>query len=314
MIIVSLLFAKAERSGKKLRLDGKAPTACPSSIRRPMLGIDDHQRLLLVEEEDERISGDDDTARRKLSHSLTLNAAYTLAASSTTSSSSSENADEARTPECRVVLLVGSNRTMMKKTKKETKKRRRCCNDILDDVLLGDIDNRKWDPTILSRIQIKYVSSLSDVVGYLAYVTSLPKHNRPTHGLFILGVDRLLSRQNNAGMELVHLLALLSDTAHALDDKNNREWQQMKSTANNNNAPPRIDDNYGEEESSYRNISIMATIDKCTYSSLSAKVVGYIHHWVDVVGMIEPPVVEDSGGHGMDQHHGEEGYERVKNG
>lgn len=283
------------------------------SIQRPMLGIDDHQRLLLVEEEDGRISGDDDTARRKLSHSLTLNGAYTLAAASSTTSSSSENADEVRTPECRVVLLVGSNRTMTKKTKKETKKRRRCCNDILDDVLLGDIDNRKWDPTILSRIQIKYVSSLSDVVGYLAYVTSLPKHNRPTHGLFILGVDKILSRQNNAGMELVHLLALLSDTAHALDDKNNREWQQMKSMANNN-VPPRIDDNHGEEESSYRNISIMATIDKCTYSSLSAKVVGYIHHWVDVVGMIEPPVVEDSGGHGMDQHHGEEGYKRVKNG
>lgn len=267
-----------------------------------MLDIDDHQRLLLVEEEDGRIIGDDDTARRKLSHSLALNYACTLAASSTTSSSSSENSDEGRTPECRVVLLVGSNRTMMKKTKKETKKRRRCCND----VLFGDIDNRKWDPTILSRIQIKYVSSLSDVVGYLAYVTSLPKHNRPTHGLFILGVDKLLSRQNNAGMELVHLLALLSDTAHALDDKNNREWQQMKSMANNN-APLRIDDNHGEEESSCRNISIMATIDKCTYSSLPAKVVGYIHHWVDVVGMIEPPVVEDSGGHGMDQHHGEEG-------
>ena len=59
----------------------------------------------------------------------------------------------------------------------------------------------------LARIQIKYVSSLSDVVGYLAYITSLPKNARPTHGLFILGVDKIiLSRQNNAGMELVHLL------------------------------------------------------------------------------------------------------------
>jgi hypothetical protein len=248
-----------------------------------MLGIDDHQRLLLVEEEDDgQIIGDDGVARRKLALSFALDAAYTLAASS---KSSSETADEGCIPECRVVLLVGSSRgMMMKKTKKETKKRRRCCNDVLDEVLLDNIDDRKWDPTILSRIQIKYVSSLSDVVGYLAYITSLPKHARPTHGLFILGVDRILSRQNNFGMELVHLLALLCDSAHALDDKNNREWQQMKSKTNNNDG----------DENSYRSISIMATIYKFTYSAMPAKVVGYIHHWVDVVEMTDP-VVEESG-------------------
>lgn len=253
-----------------------------------MLGIDDHQRLLLVEDEEEeedgRINGDDGVARKKLAHSFTLDAAYTLAASSRTSSSS-ENADEG----CRVVLLVGSSRgMMMKKTKKDTRKRRQYCNDILDDVLLGD--NRKWDPIILSRIQIKYISSLSDIVGYLAYVTSLPKHNRPTHGLFILGVDKILSRQNHVGMELVHLLSLLSDTSHALDDKSNKEWQQMKSKTNND----------GRDESSHSNISIVVTIDKYTYSSLPAKVVGYIHHFVDVVEVTEP-VVEESGGHMMDK-------------
>lgn len=254
-----------------------------------MLG--DHQRLLLVEEaEDERIGGGDGTPRRKSVNSFALDAAYTLAASST-KSSSSENADEGCIPECRVVLLVGSSRGMtMKKTKKDTKNRRRCCNDILDDVLLGNIDNRKWDPTILSRIQIKYISSLSDIVGYLAYVTSLPKHNRPTHGIFILGVDKLLSRQNHVGMELVHLLSLLSDTAHALDDKNNRGWQQMKSKTNDD----------ARDESSHRNISIMVTINKYTYSSLPAKVVGYIHHWLDVVEVTEP-VVAESGGHMLDK-------------
>ena len=276
----------------------------PIIIHDKMLGIDDHQRLLLVdEEEDGRVSGDDAESRRKLALSFALDAAYTLAASSKKSLSSSVNADvDGHTTECRVVLLVGSNRgMMMKKTKKETKKRRRCCNDVLDDVLLGNIDDREWDPTIHSRIQIKYVSSLSDVVGYLAYITSLPKHARPTHGLFILGVDRILSRQNNVGMELVHLLALLSDTAHALDDKNNSEWQQMKSMTNN--------DGY---KNCYRSISIMATIDKFTYSAMPAKVVGYIHHWVDVVEMIDP-VVEESGGYVMNKQRGDRVDEGVNN-
>jgi len=73
----------------------------------------------------------------------------------------------------------------------------------------------------------------------------------------------------------------------------------MLGIVDDNNALPRIDDNDGEDERGYRNISIMATIDKFTYFSMPAKVVGDIHHWVDVVGVIEP-VAGESEGHAMD--------------
>jgi hypothetical protein len=68
----------------------------------------------------------------------------------------------------------------------------------------------------------------------------------------------------------------------------------MKSMTNND----------GDKNIIYRNISIMATIDKFTYSAMPAKVVGYIHHWVDVVEMIDP-VVEESGGYVMNKQRGE---------
>ena len=48
-----------------------------------------------------------------------------------------------------------------------------------------------------------------------------------------------------------------------------------------------------------RNIYIMVTIDKSTYSSIPSKFVGYIHHFLDAVAAIEP-VVEESQGHMMD--------------
>ena len=102
-------------------------------------------------------------------------------------------------------------------------------------------------------------------------------------------------------MELVHLLALLSDTAQALDDKHNSEWQQMKLKTNNDG-----------DENCYRSISIMATIDKFTYSAMPTKVVGYIHHWVDVVETIDP-VVEESGGYVMNKQRGDRVDEGVNN-
>ena len=73
-----------------------------------------------------------------------------------------------------------------------------------------DDDDGKWDPAALDRIRIKYVSSLSDVVGYLAYVTSLPDHSRPSRGLFLLGANDCLSSRQNVGMELVHLREFFS--------------------------------------------------------------------------------------------------------
>ena len=62
----------------------------------------------------------------------------------------------------------------------------------------------RWDPTLLGQIQIKYVTSLADVIGFLAYATSLPDHLQPLDGIFLLGVGEILPKQN-VNMELTHL-------------------------------------------------------------------------------------------------------------
>jgi len=64
--------------------------------------------------------------------------------------------------------------------------------------------DERWDPTLLGQIQIKYVTSLAEVIQYLAYATSLPDHLRPLDGIVLLGVGDLLPKQN-INMELTHL-------------------------------------------------------------------------------------------------------------
>lgn len=62
----------------------------------------------------------------------------------------------------------------------------------------------RWDRTLLGQIQIKYVTSLADVTGFLAYATSLPDHLQPLDGIFLLGVGEILPKKN-VNMELTHL-------------------------------------------------------------------------------------------------------------
>jgi hypothetical protein len=55
-------------------------------------------------------------------------------------------------------------------------------------------NNKDWDQSILNHIQIKYVNSLTDVIKYLAYASSLPHCLQPLEGIFLLGLGDLLSR------------------------------------------------------------------------------------------------------------------------
>ena len=233
---------------------------------------------------------------------------------------------------CRVALLVAGGRPG--KTRKGSSKRRRpsygngsavtppgnhagrgaefpmpCVaarRDGMDDDDLGGMDGG-WDPVALGRISVKYVKTLSDVVKYLAYATSLPDHARPSRGIFLLGAGDCLPRQN-VGMELVHLrtfcvyvfylcflphvfiitrppplmlhqVSVLSDTASALEEKGRGRMKSINSVSED---PADHDEDIGG------NIAVVATIDKLSYSSVPPKVVGYFRHWMDAIAAIEP--------------------------
>jgi len=60
-------------------------------------------------------------------------------------------------------------------------------------------------PNLLQHIQIKYVTSITEIVKYLAYSPSLPNHLQPLDGIFVLGMGSLLSSGQNSSMEFTHL-------------------------------------------------------------------------------------------------------------
>ena len=81
-------------------------------------------------------------------------------------------------------------------------------------------ERNTMDQSALDRIQIRYVNSIQDVIRYLVYAPSLPKHLIPDRGIFILGLGDLISREQHSGsmMELTHVLSMLSDTGCILDE------------------------------------------------------------------------------------------------
>jgi len=186
-------------------------------------------RLLLVEEECEAINNCDGKDNN-LARSLAMDFAYSLVKSSPFgcrgckkySGNSSSGTDlpvgslatdmpsRAACKCCKVALLIpGEPRTTKKKRRRSESRsnfrglsrHRNFPMCFLRNGLDGD---ERWDPTLLGQIQIKYVTSLAEVIQYLAYATSLPDHLRPLDGIVLLGVGDLLPKQN-INMELTHL-------------------------------------------------------------------------------------------------------------
>lgn len=83
-----------------------------------------------------------------------------------------------------------------------------------------------------------------------------------------------------AGIAL--LVSLLADTANALDDAR----REVPKT--NNDASSSLDDNHGHTHFEDESVSIIATIDKFTFSSVPEKVVRYLRQWMDFVAELGP--------------------------
>eukprot|EP00571_Detonula_confervacea_P013690 CAMPEP_0172306700 /NCGR_PEP_ID=MMETSP1058-20130122/7714_1 /TAXON_ID=83371 /ORGANISM="Detonula confervacea, Strain CCMP 353" /LENGTH=370 /DNA_ID=CAMNT_0013018669 /DNA_START=56 /DNA_END=1165 /DNA_ORIENTATION=+ len=292
--------ASAKIIAEKLR-DNKAnfPADGPESDEksRDALPLTASLRLLLVEEE----NGSNSSGI--MTRTLAMDAAYSLVSGSSTPcrgcskdvggvETNDNNCPPGHTATeappmacrcCKVALLIPGE-------PKRTKKKRRLSGDgskflggtgkvdfPMTCIRDGMGDGERWEPSLLGHIQIKYVNSLADVVRYLAYALSLPEHLQPLDGICLLGVGELLSRQNNNIMELTHILSMISDTAHALGGKR-RELLNI-------DAPSLA---HSEHECYGGNIAVLVAIDKCAYSSIPQKVIGYLHQWMDFIASIGP--------------------------
>lgn len=176
---------------------------------------------------------------------------------------------------CKVALLLPGepNSTTKKRRRSESKSNCRGNSKFPTCFVRKGVDGvERLDPTLLGQIQIKYVTSLAEVIQFLSYATSLPDHLQPLDGIFLLGLSKILTRQN-INMELTHLLSMLSDTADALEEKGMTELTSFQSF---------------EFSEPHRRCSIVATIETSAYSLIHQNVVKYLHHWVDFTYFIRP--------------------------
>lgn len=187
-------------------------------------------RLLLVEEECEA-SND---GKENLTRSLAMDFAYSVVSSSSLlcrgcykySADSAHDKDDLLMGNvtsdmqsrgdckcCKVALLIPGKSIKTKKKRQRRESKPNCHRSSRNTKFPmffitkeGNGDER-WDPTLLGQIQIKYVTTLAEVIKFLAYATSLPDHLQPLDGIFLLGVGQILPRQN-INMELTHLRKL----------------------------------------------------------------------------------------------------------
>ena len=168
-----------------------------------------HLQLLLVEDDN-----------KTLAYSLAMDAAYSLVSSSSSFSCrgcgfSEKNACRC----CKVAMLVTRSQNTSDQGRQSPRKSNNNEGDIPfplwchqegtnNDVAGYDRDQSE----VLNHIHIKYVNTVEDVIRYLAYAPSLPKHMMPSSGIFIMGLGELITQQ----MELTHVLSLLSDTGCVL--------------------------------------------------------------------------------------------------
>ena len=158
-----------------------------------------------------------------ISHSLAMDVAYSLVSNSSTPCRGCNNSDNNTNNEgackcCKVAILMFG-------TEPKQSKKQRCANGTneysrIEFPMLCTSKERKNTqqhlPNLLQHIQIKYVTSITEVVKYLAYSPSLPTHLRPLDGIFVLGMGNLLSSGQNSNMELTHLCKFVEFVLNSL--------------------------------------------------------------------------------------------------
>ena len=120
----------------------------------------------------------------------------------------------------------------------------RCCS--LDSMQSGYANGFNWNIKALNRVQIKYVSSLEDVLKYLMSIQVLSAHERPLGGIIIDDLHLVLERETpqdsrkfmDSTIEIIKVLACLEDTAtfldahrYALDGSHSNILNQQKRSA-----------------------------------------------------------------------------------
>lgn len=184
--------------------------------RRDLTRIDDLRglRMLLIEEEMADTARDvaDSSARPKLAFSLIMDTAYALVASSKLScrgcAKTNDNAPSQCCRCCKVALLMPGETKASRKRRKQSKTESRVVGAAgkMDFPMSCRPEHKEpstknqshWDEKMLNQIHIKYVSTLSDLNKYLAYVPSLPESMQPLDGIFVIGLGDLLPRGNRA--------------------------------------------------------------------------------------------------------------------
>ena len=153
-----------------------------------------------------------------ISHSLTLDSAYTLVSNSTTPCRGCNNSDNNTNNEgackcCKVAILMFGMPPKQSKKQRQANDSGRYESSRIDFPMLctskeGNQQQAALIPNLLQHIQIKYVTSITEVVKYLAYAPSLPTHLQPLDGIFVLGMGNLLSSGQNSSMEFTHVSLL----------------------------------------------------------------------------------------------------------
>ena len=167
-------------------------------------------RLVLVDNDNE---SHNNNGISHLSNALALDAAYSLVSNSSTPCRGCNNNDNTNDGGacqcCKVAILIFGT------DPKQSKKQGRATNSGMNEssriefpmLCTSKEGNHQHEliPNLLQHIQIKYVTSINEVVKYLAYAPSLPNHLQPLDGIFVLGMGNLLSSGQNISMELTHL-------------------------------------------------------------------------------------------------------------
>jgi len=177
--------------------------------------VDNNLQLLLVEDE-----------KKTLSYSLAMDAAYSLASSSSMQCRGCGFSDHNSCRCCKVAMLVTRRKEIMTNPNQGQQHRKNnnetatpsplwCYQEGTNSI---NDKSRERNQSALNQICIRYVNSIEDVIRFLVYAPSLPKHLIPLEGIFLLGLGDLISREHSAGvMELTHALSLASDTGCVLD-------------------------------------------------------------------------------------------------
>jgi len=180
-------------------------------------------QLVLV---DNDVESNNNNGIGHLSHSLALDTAYSLVSNSSTPCRGCNNSDNNTNNEggackcCKVAILMFGMPKQSRKQRENNTNYNGITNEysriefpMLCTSKEGNHTSQQAAsiPNLLQHIQIKYVTSITEVVKYLAYAPSLPTHLQPLDGIFVSGMGSLLSSGQNSSMEFTHLCKLCYD-------------------------------------------------------------------------------------------------------